>query len=161
MRWIKNPVLLAAATVLVLGLGAGAARADLAFYTTALTGASEVPANASPAVGIATLTVDTETLVGTYALQFSGLTSAQTAVHFHTAAVGVTGPVAFGLPLGSPVAGTWNLTAPQYASLVEGSIYLNVHSSTFPGGEIRGQMTLDHVVADESLTLGDVKSLYK
>lgn len=161
MRRIKHTVLVAAATCLALGLGADAARADLAVYTTALTGASEVPPNASPAVGIATLTVDTETLIGTYTLQFSGLTSAQTAVHFHTAAVGVNGPVAFGLPLGSPIAGTWNLTAPQYASLAEDSIYLNVHSTTFPGGEIRGQMTLDHVVAEEEMTFGDIKSLYR
>ncbi|MBK6898326.1 MAG: CHRD domain-containing protein [bacterium] len=161
MRRIKHTVLVAAATCLALGLGAGDARADLAIYTTALTGASEVPPNASPAVGIATLTVDTETLIGTYTLQFSGLTSAQTAVHFHTAAAGVNGPVAFGLPLGSPIAGTWNLTAPQYASLVAGSIYLNVHSTTFPGGEIRGQMTLDHVVAGEEMTFGGIKTLFQ
>lgn len=161
MRRIKNISLVAAATCLALGLGAGAARADLAIYTAALTGASEVPPNASPAVGIATLTVDTETLVGTYSLSFSGLTSAQTAVHFHTAAAGANGPVAFGLPLGSPVAGTWSLTAAQYASLVEGMIYINVHSTTFPGGEIRGQMTLDHVVAGEEMTFGGLKSLYR
>lgn len=161
MRRIKNISPVVAATFLALGFGADAARADLAVYATALTGASEVPPNDSPAIGTATLTVDTETLIGSYTLEFSGLTSAQTAVHFHTAAAGVNGPVAFGLPLGSPVAGTWNLTAPQYASLVADSIYLNVHSTTFPGGEIRGQMTLDHVVADEELTFGDIKSLFR
>ncbi len=161
MRLLKKSALVAAAAVLVLGLGAGAAYADLAIYTTMLTGASEVPPNASSALGIAALTVNTETLVATYQLQFSGLSSSQTAVHFHTAVAGVNGPVAFGLPIGSPVAGTWNMTATQYANLVAGSIYLNVHSTTFPGGEIRGQMTLDNIVGNEAMTFGAVKTLYR
>ena len=161
MRSIDKSALSAAAAVLLLGLGAGAAHADMATYTTTLSGASEVPPNASTATGVATLTVDTETLVGSYTLEFSGLSSAQTAVHFHTAAAGVNGPVAFGLPNGSPVAGTWDLTQVQYDSLVAGMIYINVHSTNFPGGEIRGQMTLDNIVGNEDMTMGAVKSLYR
>jgi hypothetical protein len=37
--------------------------------------------------------------------------------------------------------GTWaNLTAEQRNWLLDGQIYVNVHTATYPNGEIRGQV---------------------
>lgn len=161
MRFLTKHVSVVALTVLALGLGAGAAHADLETYAATLSGSQEVPANASTAVGTAFLFVDTTTLVATYQLQFSGLSSPQTAAHFHNAPAGTNGPVLFGLPTGSPINGTWSLTPTQYALVAAGSVYVNVHSSNIPGGEIRGQMVLDHVVGTEAMTFGAVKALFQ
>ena len=77
---------------------------------------------------------------------FAGLTP--TAHHIHRAPAGAAtqnGGVAIGLTLGAngltattPVGST--LTADQYAALLAGELYFNVHSAAYPGGEIRGQI---------------------
>jgi len=66
----------------------------------------------------------------------------------------------FGLPLGSPINGTWEMSQADYDELAAGNIYVNVHTVEFPGGEIRGQMMLDTVGA-EARSLGAVKSLFE
>ncbi|MBE0567332.1 MAG: CHRD domain-containing protein [Krumholzibacteria bacterium] len=153
----KSLILLACAAC----LGAGAALADIATYTTILSGANEVPPNASTAGGAATIVVDTETLQAAWTLEFDGLSAAQTGAHFHTAPAGANGGVAFGLPLGSPVNGIWAMTAGQLADLAAGNIYVNVHTTAFPGGEIRGQMELSSVVSNDEASFGAVKALFR
>lgn len=150
-----------AAAALLLGLSAGPAMSDTAIYFATLSGASEVPPNPSAGTGTASLVVDTDTLVGTYFLAFSGLSGTQTSAHFHHAPPGVIGVVEFPLPVGSPVSGTWVLTPAQYAELTDGAIYVNVHSTAHPGGEIRGQMALTQVVGTQSSTFGAVKTLFR
>jgi len=49
--------------------------------------------------------------------------------------------VPFAGSLGSPIAGSQKLTAPQIAGLRSGLWYVNLHTAAFPGGEIRGQVT--------------------
>ncbi|HJW43568.1 MAG TPA: CHRD domain-containing protein [Geothrix sp.] len=110
----------------------------------ALSGAQEAPANASTAVGTATFSVDpaTKTLTGT--VTTTGI--AGTAAHIHDGAPGVAGPVI--IPLTGGTAGVWTvpastvLTDAQYASLQANNYYVNVHSTAFPAGEIRGQIDL-------------------
>ncbi|MGD9547240.1 MAG: CHRD domain-containing protein [Candidatus Krumholzibacteriia bacterium] len=148
----------------ILALGPAlqdAAFADLETYTATLSGAQEVPPVATPATGTASIVVDTDLLEGYWNLSFSGLTGSQTGAHFHNAPSGINGGVVLGLPLGSPVNGVWAMTAVQYGELAAGNIYANVHSTTFPGGEIRGQLTLDSVVEAESESFGAVKSLFR
>lgn len=149
-----------ALVAMAVALVTTAAQAEIEVYTTSLSGTNEVPPNGSTADGTASLTVDTVTLEATYALQFSGLSSTQTGAHFHNAPAGANGPVVFGLPVGSPVGGTWSMLQSDYDLLVAGSIYINVHSLEFPGGEIRGQMVFENV-GTESTTLGAVKSLFR
>src|SRR5206468_12866940 len=84
-------------------------------------------------------------------ITFSGLTTGWTVDHIHTGAVTKAGPVIVDLaPITSPspgaTAGTISGTLPfpvaHVANLLAGDTYVNIHSSTFPGGEIRGQLFL-------------------
>jgi Cu/Zn superoxide dismutase len=105
-----------------------------------MSGAQEVPPNESTATGSATVTLNPFTNQVFLHMEFEGLSSAQTAAHFHLAAAGVNGPVIIPLPTGSPVDGTFTVTDAQETALLAGGIYLNVHTTMFPGGEIRGQI---------------------
>jgi CHRD domain len=112
-----------------------------------LSGTSEVPANASTATGSVTGTFDPVSNVITVNVNFNGLSAVATAAHIHSGAVGVNGGVIVGLTgFPSAVSGTYSnsftLTAPQAASLASGGLYVNIHNSSFPGGEIRGQIAL-------------------
>ena len=110
----------------------------------ALSGATEVPTNASTATGAATFSLDPATKILTGTVTTSGITGV--AAHIHEGARGVSGPVVFPLSGGSN--GVWTvpantvLTDAQYATLQATNYYVNVHSSAFTGGEIRGQIEL-------------------
>ncbi|WP_306599303.1 CHRD domain-containing protein [Geothrix sp. 21YS21S-2] len=113
--------------------------------TTTLSGASEVPANASTASGAGTFSLDPVTLELRGGVVTTGITGV--AAHIHTGAVGVAGPVT--IPLDAHADGSWTvpagtvLTPDQFASLRAGSLYVNVHSVAFSAGEIRGQIPGD------------------
>jgi hypothetical protein len=75
-----------------------------------------------------------------YNITFSGLPAAETAAHIHVGPPGVDDPDNQPLPLGNPKIGSvaWN---PMYTGdLLNGNIYVNIHSQAFPAGEIRGQL---------------------
>lgn len=106
-----------------------------------LSGAQEVPPNASTATGKSTVRIGADMMV-TGSVDVMGMTP--TAAHIHEAAAGSNGPVivpfaktganSFAPPVGA------RLTESQYASYKAGKLYINVHSAQFPGGEIRLQM---------------------
>jgi hypothetical protein len=69
------------------------------------------------------------------------LTGAETGAHVHAGAPGVNGPIIFNLPLGNPINDQiFNPTPQQVIDVRAGQQYMNVHSSSFPDGEIRGQL---------------------
>lgn len=107
-----------------------------------LAGTNEVPAINTPATGFAYFTYDRMTKMLSYHLSASNMVTV-TASHIHTGTVGVSGPVA--IPLIAPVTGSSSgvvgpLNAAQEAALYGGGYYVNVHSTSYPGGEIRGQI---------------------
>jgi hypothetical protein len=116
-------------------------------YSVTLSGAQEVPANGSPATGTGSVELNgAETLIAAR-LSWSGLTGNATAAHIHgPAGPGVNAAVLFGFA-GVPAATTGNIptqvfaiTPAQVTQLKTGQFYFNVHSTIFPGGEIRGQI---------------------
>jgi uncharacterized repeat protein (TIGR01451 family) len=109
-------------------------------FVATLTGAQEVPPTNSSATGTATLLLSPDETTARVSVSFSGLSSAQTDAHIHgPAAVGVSGPVLFPLPLGQVNDFQISLTSNQVQDLKNGLLYVNVHSSNFTTGEIRGQ----------------------
>jgi hypothetical protein len=68
-----------------------------------------------------------------------------TAAHIHEAARGANGPVI--VPLVRTDVNVWSvpagamLTEAQYTAHRAGTLYVNVHSTTYPNGEIRGQIS--------------------
>jgi len=110
-------------------------------FPTTLSGANEVPANTSTAAGSVTGSYDSLTKILTITVSFSGL--APTAGHIHKAAAGTAGPVLFPFPAVSTSPFTFStaaLTAAQQADLFASLYYVNLHTTAFPGGEIRGQL---------------------
>jgi len=120
-----------------------------------------VPAcNQQGVYGTATLIVSDDGLVGAYTVNFGGLESAQTAASLMAAAVGTNGPVLLSLPLGTPIAGIMNLTAPLNAALRDGNLAIQINSVDSPGGVLRGNFAFV-VVATEEATWSSVKALFE
>ena len=156
MRPIFGPALLGAAMVLAAGFGQPAAAA-LIVATTTLTGAQEVPANASTATGFATFEVDDVTGDYSFTLSVDGIFITQVAassaggLHIHNAPAGVNGPVVVNLFTdfvsleNVTLSGfTWKAAGTVALALIDdlaaGNLYVNLHTEAFPGGEIRGQL---------------------
>jgi len=113
-------------------------------------GLQETPANASASIGtfVGTYNDATDSLI--YTITFSGLSANVTAAHFHAAPPGIAAGVLIG-PGGFPtgvLSGSFTdtlvLTASQEDSLKLGLFYFNIHTTAFPGGEIRAQIFLQN-----------------
>jgi hypothetical protein len=129
-------------SLFVVALPAQAAKIDI----TLAMDAAQSGGGGRTGTGSGTATLDLATNTLTYSISFSGLSGAETAAHIHgPAAPGVDAGVLYGLPAGSPKTGTINIVAGAYTvaqqidQLLHGLWYVNVHSTNFPGGEIRGQ----------------------
>jgi hypothetical protein len=111
-----------------------------------LTGAGEVPPNASPARGLMTGTFDTATNTLTWTVTYSGIATPVIGAHFHgpVSYLGLTpeenAPIQVGTPgsLASPFHGVAQISAQQAQDLKDGRYYFNLHSKRFPDGELRG-----------------------
>ena len=141
---LKKSILLVAA--LALGI-AQSASADLWQFNISANGTQEVPANASTGTGTAIAVLDTATGIMTVNGTFTGLSGVVSDSHIHGfAAAGVSAGVKIGLSFtgtnSGTVFGSGAITgdSPTFASTLGGLTYLNIHSTVFGGGEIRGQL---------------------
>ena len=109
-----------------------------------LSGAAEVPPNASAGMGQLQAEFDKASRTLRYTLRYSGLSGPVKAGHFHgPAEAGKNAGVALGINNAgdSPVQGSAVLTPEQAADLLAGKWYINLHTAANPGGELRGQVT--------------------
>lgn len=151
------------ATVLVVAITLGlclASTVSAQGYSAMLDGFQVVPPVFTPASGVGGFTLD-ERKMFEYNISFGGLLGTETSAHVHgPAAPGENGPVIFDLPLGPVKFGTFGpLTAQQQADLDAGMWYVAIHTTAYPGGEIRGQI-LSSVPVQEQ-TWGAIKELYR
>ncbi len=110
------------------------------------------PVTGSSGSGTCSMWLDIPNHRVTYHLEWDSLTGPPTAAHFHRGAPGVAGPVAFpiALPGGAGTSGTLDgvadgISDADITALRSGMIYVNVHTSANPTGEIRGQMLTSEV----------------
>lgn len=113
-------------------------------FTATINGTSEVPTNASTATGMGNFKYDKTTYILSGTVTFTGITPA--AAHIHKGAEGVAGPVIFPLGSAAPTSPI-NFTSPpldatQRADLMANMYYVNIHTTAFPDGEIRGQLKM-------------------
>lgn len=150
-RWLIAGAGLAALTALAPALVSG----QTTEYSAELSGAQEVPATMSTATGSFTATLDEGAETLTWSLEVPTITDA-TMAHIHAGATGVNGGVVVTLfmpaaPAGSVsvsgTAGPDELSGPLEGdwdgfveALKSGGLYINVHTTANPGGEIRGQV---------------------
>lgn len=117
-------------------------------FTVSLNGLQENPPVNSPGRGRCVLTLDTAETQITLSCTYSGLGSNASAANIHTnGPVGVNGPVLFNLTGASGTSGTLTLaptavTPAQVADLRAKRWYVNILTTNFPDGEIRGQIKI-------------------
>ena len=130
-------------TALATCLMSAAVQAETINYHATLTGAAEVPPNKTAGTGTVTATIDTDTKMLSYTVQYTGLSGPVTAGHFHgPAGVGKNAAVLIPImaPLASPINGMARLSDADIADFRAGNVYVNLHTKENPDGEIRGQM---------------------
>ncbi len=119
--------------------------------TVTLSGAQEFPANSSTGTGTAQITYDPTPKTITYTInwQLGSTTATTSGMHFHGAEDGTdikNSPVVIGITgfatgsAGTLTSTTRVLTDTEAAQLLAGKWYLNVHSSSTPSGELRGNI---------------------
>jgi hypothetical protein len=115
----------------------------------AVTGAQEVPAKTSPASGTLDVSYDKITKTLSFTVNYTGLTATPSGAHIHgTAAKGANAGIKYDFFSIFPKtqAGTFSNsvvvdgTKLKEDSLLAGFYYVNIHTATNPGGEIRGQI---------------------
>lgn len=154
--------------VFALSSMVAAAGADILEFNFALTPGQEVPPNNSNAAGAAQLLYDTDTQtydldVMVFGIGINDLMGAgpnSTPIHIHEAPMGVNGgirvdvgfvsnfaPSGQGIrlmvddgPFGGQQGNVFSDPNLNEAALLAGNMYLNVHTTSFPGGQIRGQI---------------------
>lgn len=132
---------------------------DQTIFQATLSGANEVPARGTAAAGAVGISIDGQTV--RYTIETNAITSI-TGAHIHSGAAGINGPIRISLYPGPGVNFATTATGAVNGVLIEGSFtasqvtgitfdqlveqmragtaYANVHTTTFPGGEIRGQV---------------------
>ena len=130
----------------IRSVATASALATLELSANLMGGAEEVPDPGDPdGMGTATVTLNTDSAQVAFTINVSNITLPAAAAHIHEGAKGVAGGVV--VPLTAPDAsGTARGTAPADAALMQrmmdnpAGFYVNVHTSDFPGGAVRGQL---------------------
>jgi hypothetical protein len=126
--------------------GGGGSDGIIAAYTVSLSAADEVPSNPSGGSGSVVVTLrpskGSVSVVGT----FRGLSSDAKAAEIRgPAGVGENGPViltlsATGGTVGA-ISGSGDISSDMVTAMQNGQTYVNITTTTYPDGELRGQIT--------------------
>ena len=137
----RIPAVLSALLILVPA-GLSPAQAEAMKFGTDLSGRNESPPNDSKATGHAEVTYDTDTRKLEWTVEYRDLTGDAIGGHLHgpapaSANAGIMVPFK---TLASPIKGSATLNPDQVKALMEGTLYVNIHTAQHPGGELRGQL---------------------
>jgi hypothetical protein len=124
---------------------------NIYYGTIAMTGAQETPAVNTTATGTIEANYNRLTKTLSYSIKFSGLSDSAVAAHIHgLGEVGILAPVmqtfnSFPRRKEGSYSGSLFIDGVKFteADLLARRYYVNIHSKTYSGGEIRGQLILD------------------
>ena len=154
-------VLMTMAALVLMVMMASSAQAQTVNFTATLSGASETPAPGvvTGAFGSATVTWEAATQTLTWIIDVWNMPSGTNNAHFHVGGPGLPGPTVVNIAFPASISNDYRLTGSATAanltpradqgirswedfgqSLLGGQIYINIHSNTNPGGEVRGQV---------------------
>ena len=149
-----------AIAALILGL-AGAAQAQTTQFTATLTGSNETPAPGvlTGSYGSAVVNYDAATQTLSWVIDVWNMPSGTNNAHFHVGGPGIAGPTVVNIAFPAGISNDYRLTGSAgpanllvrgdqgirswedlVQSLFGGQLYINIHSTVNPGGEIRGQV---------------------
>ena len=113
-------------------------------FSVMMDGNQEIPPVPTTAYGVGFFNLSHDSSAISYMVVTQGLSGAMNAAHLHGAPLGSNGGIVVDLTggiSGNIVSGTIaNPTDTLLDSLFAGDIYINVHTDSFPGGEIRSQL---------------------
>lgn len=165
----RRTVLAAVSATIAIGAGTAVAAGGMEWKAKPMIGANEVPANASVAEARASFEMEDGLI--TYKLRMRSPIEDAFMAHIHLGAAGTNGPIVvwlYGTPppsnpanvptdfdkgdvvargtidagdLVGPLAG--KPLADLMVALNSGNAYVNLHTTTLPGGEVRAQITPD------------------
>ena len=144
MKLLRLPAPLLGA-IAALSLASTASALGSHTYAVSMTGAEEVPPVVTGGTGTAIVTLDDVTGNVTVSGNFTGLTSNATAAHIHgPAAPGANAGILITLSetggTSGAVTGSGMLSPANVTNMLNGLMYVNIHTSINPTGEIRGQI---------------------
>ncbi len=120
-----------------------------------LSGANEVPAVTTNGTGLGSFVLNYSEEKLEYKVLVSGLSGPIASAHVHFGAAGRAGPVAYPLNFsGNTLIGTIDVNSAFVDSLYSSKVYINVHTATNSGGEIRSQLGFTGQVAFDALAIG-------
>jgi hypothetical protein len=103
--------------------------------------------------GKATVEVNTASKRLSYVVTMGNLTGVEYMAHIHgPAALGFDAPVLTPLPNGFDKQGEWQYSDELEADILAGLTYINIHTYTYPDGELRGQIVFEGVASTVSPT---------
>jgi CHRD domain len=157
MNWgygmgVGRKLAMGSAMVAVAGLVgiAGVVSAGGRPLSTDLSGAEEAPGPGdADATGQADLTLNQGQGEVCFDLSWANIDGTVVAAHIHVGDAGAPGPVVVGLFMGTTFAGTGQAAGcvgdvdPELSKAIRhdpSAYYVNVHSTVFPGGAVRGQL---------------------
>ena len=158
-------------SLLVLTLALASPAKAQTHWVATLVGGNESPAVSSSAIGQFDATVSAAQDNMTFTLTYSGLVGTMTQANIQRGGPSVNGPILYWLANGNlaspvvacsdptPAGGGCGFNASDFADLQAGNLYVNLHSSFAPNGEIRGQLTSATPVTPQ--TWARMKAIYR
>ncbi len=142
---IMRSALVTTGVAVLTALGTPALSGTIKFKAE-MSGGGEAPPNNSKGRAHLDATLDTDTNMLSWSVTYSGLTGGPIGAHFHgpVAYMGLTpeenAPIQIGTPgnLVNPFKGAAKIDDVQKKDLKDGRWYFNLHTPTFPEGEVRG-----------------------
>jgi hypothetical protein len=148
MRRSLSLFLMVSAASVVLGAGGSVASAGGRTFATTLSGANEVPGPGDPdGSGTALITLNQGRGEVCFSITVSDLSLPATAAHIHEAPAGVAGPVVVTLSPPDETGSSSGCVSDVDQGLIKdirknpAEYYVNVHTTDYPGGAIRGQLS--------------------